>query len=202
MCQCGMSPPVGGLEPQFLPDKRPDSGGTDMRSLQYSRLREELTMEGEQLLSDLSYMQHLYQGSDWQDDTTPPEESLVDWSIEQEELDGDRKLCCLSPTEDSTQEMMMYGEDTGCPQSLPVSQSSVKKTKSVDFRTSSPAIAFPRLALLSKELEEEWKQIERPFNAKAVQKDRKRFWVDSSCLKGIACPFLHGSAQALRPVTL
>lgn len=47
--------------------------------------------------------------------------------------------------------------------------------QSVDFRTSSPAIAFPRLALLSKELEEEWKQIERPFNAKAVQKDRKRY---------------------------
>ncbi|XP_069704966.1 uncharacterized protein [Periplaneta americana] len=131
---------------------------------QYSRLREELTMEGEQLLSDLSYMQHLYQA------------------------------------DDDTDELLLYAEDSG-------------RTADV-----------------------EWKQNERPFNAKAVQKDRKRrhsasqracsyflegscrrphcrfshdlaaipcrFWADSSCLKGIACPFLHGSAQTLRPVTL
>jgi hypothetical protein len=124
-----MSPPVDGIEPQFLSDKGPGSGGTDTRSLQHSRLREELTMEGEQLLSDLSYMQHLYQGSDWQEDTTPAEEPLPDWRSEQEEADGDRKLCCLSPAEDSAQEMMMYAEDAGCTRSLPVCQSSVKETK-------------------------------------------------------------------------
>jgi hypothetical protein len=124
-----MSSPVGGLELQFLPDRGPGSSETDTRSLQYSRLREELTMEGEQLLSDLSYMQHLYQGSDWQDETTPAEESLADWRSEQGEAGGDRKLCCLSPAEDSTQEIMMYAEDAGCTRSLPVCQSSMKETK-------------------------------------------------------------------------
>jgi hypothetical protein len=86
-------------------------------------------MEGEQLLSDLSYMQHLYQGSDWQDDMTPAQESLTDWRSDQEEADGVRKLCCLSPVEDLTQEVMMYAEDGGCARSLPICQSSVKETK-------------------------------------------------------------------------
>lgn len=231
LCQCDMSPPVSVLVPQPLSDKEADTGGTDVRSLQYSRLREELTVEGEQLLSDLSYMQHLYQGSDWQDDTAPAEESMPDWRPEQEEADSDRKLCYLSPPEDTTQEMMMYAEDAGCTHSLPSHHSIVKERKSVDdFGT------FPRTAVLSTDLEEERMQNERPLNAKAIQKDRKRrhsasqracsyylegscrrphcrfshdlatvpcrFWADSSCLKGIACPFLHGSAQALRPVTL
>lgn len=124
-----MSPPVSVLVPQSLSDKEPDTGGTDVRNLQYSRLREELTMEGEQLLSDLSYMQHLYQGSGWQDDTTPAEESMPEWKSEQEEADGDRKLCYVSPPEDSTQEMMMYAEDAGCTHSLPNHHSLVKERK-------------------------------------------------------------------------
>jgi hypothetical protein len=86
-------------------------------------------MEGEQLLSDLSYMQHLYQGSDWQDDTTPAEESMPDWRPEQEEADGGTKLCYLSPPQDSTQEMMMYAEDAGCTHSRPTHHSSVKERK-------------------------------------------------------------------------
>lgn len=156
---------------------------------------------------------------------------MPDWRPEQEEADSDRKLCYLSPPEDTTQEMMMYAEDAGCTHSLPSHHSIVKERKSVDdFGT------FPRTAVLSTDLEEERMQNERPLNAKAIQKDRKRrhsasqracsyylegscrrphcrfshdlatvpcrFWADSSCLKGIACPFLHGSAQALRPVTL
>jgi len=129
LCQCGTSTSVGVIEPLSLPGKVPCSGATDARSLQYSRLREELTMEGEQLLSDLSYMQHLYQGSNWQDDSTPVVESVSDWRPEQEEANGDRKVCCLSPSEDSTQEMMMYAEDASYTQSLPVHQSYVKETK-------------------------------------------------------------------------
>jgi hypothetical protein len=124
-----MSPPVSVLIPQSLSEKETDAGGTDVRSLQYSRLREELTMEGEQLLSDLSYMQHLYQGSDWQDETTPAEESMPDWRPEQEEAGGDRKLCYVSPPQDSTQEIMMYAEDAGCTHSRPIHHSPVKERK-------------------------------------------------------------------------
>lgn len=47
-------------------------------SLQYRKLREELSQDGEQLLSDLSYLQHLYLGSDcWSDDSAPP--PAADW---------------------------------------------------------------------------------------------------------------------------
>lgn len=237
LCQCDVFPHVDVVVPQSLLSKESDCGGTETRSLQYSRLREELTMEGEQLLSDLSYMQHLYQGSDWQDDAAEAEESVPDWGPEQEETDGDQKLRFLSPAEDSTQEMMMYAEDAGCTRIVPACQSLVKQRKSVDdLGPSYSAITSPRTALLSTDLEEEGKHNERPLNAMAIQKDRKRrhsasqracsyylegscrrphcrfshdlatvpcrFWADSSCLKGIACPFLHGNAQALRPVTL
>jgi len=237
LCQCDVLPHVGVVVPQSLLGKESDCGGSDTRSLQYSRLREELTMEGEQLLSDLSYMQHLYQGSDWQDDAAETEESVPDWGPEQEETDGDQKLGYLSPAEDLTQEMMMYAEDAGCTRVVLACQSVLKQRKSVDdLGPSYSAITSPKTALLPTDAEEDWKHNERPLNAMAIQKDRKRrhsasqracsyylegscrrphcrfshdlatvpcrFWADSSCLKGIACPFLHGSAQALRPVTL
>jgi len=129
LCQCDVLPHVGVVVPQSLLGKESDCGGTDTRSLQYSRLREELTMEGEQLLSDLSYMQHLYQGSDWQDDAAETEESVPDWGPEQEETDGDQKLRYLSPAEDSTQEMMMYAEDAGCTHIVVACQSVLKQRK-------------------------------------------------------------------------
>jgi hypothetical protein len=129
LCQCDIFPPMGVVVPQSLLGKESDCGGTDTRSLQYSRLREELTMEGEQLLSDLSYMQHLYQGSEWQDDAAETGESVPDWRPEEEETDGDQKLRYLSPAEDSTQEMMMYAEDAECNYIVPACQSLVKQRK-------------------------------------------------------------------------
>lgn len=44
-----------------------------------------------------------------------------------------------------------------------------------DLSTSHSAITSPKTALLSTDLEEEWKQNERPLNAMAIQKDRKRY---------------------------
>jgi len=134
LCQCDVLPHVGVVVPQSLLGKESDCGGSDTRSLQYSRLREELTMEGEQLLSDLSYMQHLYQGSDWQDDAAETEESVPDWGPEQEETDGDQKLGYLSPAEDLTQEMMMYAEDAGCTRVVLACQSVLKQRKVVTER--------------------------------------------------------------------
>ena len=46
------------------------------KSSQYCQLREELTMEGEQLMSDLSYMQHLYQ-DEHEDAKSPCEDVLL-----------------------------------------------------------------------------------------------------------------------------
>ncbi|PSN54995.1 hypothetical protein C0J52_02345 [Blattella germanica] len=231
-CHCGMSP-LNPAESQTLPKEEPKTN----ESLQYSRLREELTMEGEQLMSDLSYMQHLYQGSDWQEDTVIKDMSEPTWNSSQQENENenDRKLHCLSPAEDSAQEMLLYAEDAGSIQSLPVPHSDhqglMKERKSKDdFDVSCHSNTSP------KELEAEWNLNERPFSTKAAQKDRKRrhsasqrtcsqylegscrrphcrfshdlatvpcrYWADKSCSKGNACPFLHGSAQALRPVTL
>lgn len=44
-----------------------------------------------------------------------------------------------------------------------------------DLGTSYSAITSPRTALLSTDLEEKWKHNERPLNAMAIQKDRKRY---------------------------
>ena len=44
-----------------------------------------------------------------------------------------------------------------------------------DLGTSYSAITSPKTALLSTDLEEEWKHNERPLNAMAIQKDRKRY---------------------------
>jgi hypothetical protein len=44
-----------------------------------------------------------------------------------------------------------------------------------DLGTSYSAITSPKTALLSTDPEEEWKRNERPLNAMAIQKDRKRY---------------------------
>ena len=44
-----------------------------------------------------------------------------------------------------------------------------------DLGTSYSAITSPKTALLSMDPEEEWKHNERPLNAMAIQKDRKRY---------------------------
>jgi len=44
-----------------------------------------------------------------------------------------------------------------------------------DLGTSYSAITSPKTALLSTDPEEEWKHNERPLNAMAIQKDRKRY---------------------------
>ncbi|XP_068081649.1 uncharacterized protein [Anabrus simplex] len=224
-----------GPRPVLCPDccGSPGHAGVDSgKSLQYCRLRKELSEDGEQLLSDLSYLQHLYLGSDWLDDQG--EHALL----------PPQKLQCLSPAGESSQELQFYDEESSCSRSLPVhliefralnEELSEVETKSVDnFISSSSAV--PKKFVLSTGPEAEHKLNERTFNARTPQKDRKRrhsasqrtcsfllegscerphchvshdlatvpcqFWADSSCLKGVACPLFHGCVRAFRPVTL
>ncbi|KAJ9593238.1 hypothetical protein L9F63_015211 [Diploptera punctata] len=163
---------------------------------QYCQLREELTMEGEQLMSDLSYMQHLYQheqSPQLYDDTHRP---FID------NKPSDQNYYAFVSQEYEVEQVLYEGVG--------------KQTLFQSYRDMLPQLkddseisCDKKMAGLSSELETEWKEIERPFNAKVIQKDRKRRHSASSqrTRKNSAeCHDLGDSYSlkgiSLRPVTL
>ncbi|XP_063231795.1 uncharacterized protein LOC134536133 isoform X2 [Bacillus rossius redtenbacheri] len=177
--------------------------GEGAGSVQRRRLREELSRDGEQLLSDLSYFQHLYLGSDWPEDGAPPA--------------APQKVTCLSSADQSPQEISLYAEDRG---SVPTpNQTPAGRGKCV------AGCILGRLPGATQPPREAGcKHNERPFSISVISKDRKRRhsasqracalpWdvscravlvADAACLEGVACPLRASSAggHALRPVTL
>lgn len=145
---------------------------------EHMKLREELSLDGEQLLSDLRYMQHLYQGSDSNDSGAGCAE----------------KMQCLSPsseTEANTDVQLYDDSDFGGSQAAPMycspSQNDLdgKENESLeDFGATNSRRMQSNKVLLSMEVGAEKKMNERPFSLKMPAKDRKRR--HSGCLRQVS----------------
>nr|CAD7395519.1 unnamed protein product [Timema poppensis] len=179
------------------------------KSLQHCQLREELSQDGEQLLSDLSYLQHLYLGAD--EGTFPV---------------GTTQLADVSSPgqSQSPHNLLLYAEDSSrcCQGALSARGREVREDERVQSKFA--ADTSPSSVQLSVTVAGKWKTNERPFIGKATLKDRKRrhsastraggppsshaipcrVWAPGgACLKGIACCPHHGGGPfTLRPVTL
>nr|CAD7452033.1 unnamed protein product [Timema tahoe] len=118
------------------------------KSLQHCQLREELSQDGEQLLSDLSYLQHLYLGAD--EGTFPV---------------GTTQLAEISSPgqSQSPHDLLLYAEDSSrcCQGAL--------SARGREFA----ADTSPSTVQLSVTVAGKWKTNERPFIGKATLKDRK-----------------------------
>ncbi|XP_049833219.1 uncharacterized protein LOC126276266 isoform X1 [Schistocerca gregaria] len=145
---------------------------------EHMKLREELSLDGEQLLSDLRYVQHLYQGSDSNDSGAGCTE----------------KMQCLSPSSETeaSNDVQLYDDsDFGVSQAAPMhcspSQNGLdgKENESFeDFGATNSRRMLSNKVLLSMEVGAEKKMNERPFSLKMPAKDRKRR--HSGCLRQVS----------------
>lgn len=186
----------------------------------YCRFREELTQDGEQLLSDLSCLQQLYSNSDWCDDDSTTASDFNDEEFPAGNGDG------MMPRDGFFPEILdNYNNSKMDP--------SWKSLWAEEVKSSPEKILDEKIKIIIKGNDDKkFNEInERPFNADAVQKERKRrnsssqkacnlymegqcrrphcrfahkdsaipcpFYADASCLKGESCPLSHGLRRPL-----